>query len=75
MSAPAASVATPAGSRARTRIAAILVLIGLAAIAYYAMFAGPTTVHVPPQPQAAPVRTAPPVPGEEREGGDGGRFD
>ena len=48
----------------RTRVAAALVLLGLAALATYALFSGPTTVPVPAQPQAAPQRAAPAEPGE-----------
>ena len=59
------------GASLRTRVAAILVLIGLAAIAAYAMFAGPTTVHLTTTPQAAPAQSAPQEPGEGGEGGGG----
>ncbi len=58
--AAAMSAATlPAMRRAgpRTRAAAALVLIGLAALAYYALFAGPTTYSVPSSPRAAPARS------------------
>jgi hypothetical protein len=48
----------------RTRVAAALVLIGLAALAAYAIFSGPTRVPLPVQPQAAPQRSAPAEPGE-----------
>ncbi len=47
-----------------TRVAAALVLLGLAALAAYALFSGPTTVPLPVQPQAAPQRAAPAEPGE-----------
>lgn len=65
----------PAMRRAgtRTRAAAALVLIGLAALAYYALFAGPTTYSVPSHPR--PARSAPQRPGEEPEGGGGERRD
>lgn len=67
MSAAAATAARRAGSG--TRIAAALVLIGLAALAYYALFSGPTTFGVPPRSQGAPARSAPPPQGGEPEGG------
>ncbi len=47
----------------------MLVLIGLAALAYYALFSGPTTYSVPVQPGASPARTAPQQPGGEPEQG------
>lgn len=56
------AAATPLARRAgpRTRVAAVLVLIGLAALAAYALFSGPTTVPLPAAPQhAAPAQTAP----------------
>ena len=74
MTADPTSAARAANSRL-TRIAAIVVLVALAALAYYAMFAGPTTVPVATQPHAAPVQRAPQPPGEEGNGGEGGRFD
>ena len=53
----------------RTRIAAALVLIGLAALASYALFSGPTTVRLPREPrQATPARTAPAHQDEQPEG-------
>jgi hypothetical protein len=70
VSAAPASTA-PALRRAgrRTRTAAAIVLIGLAALAYYAMFSGPTTVPLPAGPQgAAHTRTAPDRQGEPAEG-------
>ena len=54
----------------RTRLAAALVLLGLAALAAYALFSGPTTVPVPTQPQAAPQRVAPAEPGERGSEGE-----
>jgi hypothetical protein len=56
------TAATPLVRRAgpRTRVAAVLVLIGLAALASFALFSGPTTIPLPASPkQAAPARTAP----------------
>jgi hypothetical protein len=67
VSAVATTIARRAG--AGTRVAAALVLIGLAALAYYALFSGPTTYSVPVQPGAAPPRTAPQQPGGEPERG------
>ncbi len=67
----ATAQATPLVRRAgrRTRIAAALVLIGLAALAYYAMFSGPTTVPLPAAPQGgAHTRTAPAQGQEPAEG-------
>ena len=46
----------------RTRVAAALVLLGLAALAAYALFSGPTTVRLPAQPRlrpSAPLRPSP----------------
>ncbi len=72
MSAAAPSALQHGGTRVRTRVLAILVLIGLIALAAYTMFSGPTTVPTPAGPQAAPVKHAPLVPGEkDTEGGRG----
>ncbi len=70
------AVTHPAMRRAgaRTRAGAALVLIGLAVLAYYALFSGPTTYRVPSQPRA-PSRSAPQRPGEEPEQGGGERRD
>jgi len=65
------AAATPLVRRAgpRTRVAAVLVLIGLALLASYALFSGPTTVPLPASPQqAAPARTAPLHQEEQPEG-------
>jgi hypothetical protein len=65
------TAATPLVRRAgpRTRVLAVLVLIGLAALASYALFSGPTTVPLPASPQqAAPARSAPLPQGEPPEG-------
>lgn len=65
------TAATPMVRRAgpRTRIAAALVLIGLAALAAYGLFSGPTTVPLPASPQqATPTRTAPLHQDEQPEG-------
>jgi hypothetical protein len=67
VSAAATTIARRAGRG--TRVAAALVLAGLAALAYYALFSGPTTYTVPPRPGAAPARTAPQRPGGEPERG------
>lgn len=68
----AATAPAPRGTGLRLRLAAILILVGLAALAYYAMFSGPTTVPLPATPKAAPHRAAAPAqesePGEGREG-------
>ncbi|MGB7589400.1 MAG: hypothetical protein WBM00_11905 [Solirubrobacterales bacterium] len=45
-----------------------LVLIGLAVLALYTMFSGPTTVPLPAQQRGAPAQTAPATPGEEDRG-------
>jgi hypothetical protein len=60
------AAAAPRREGRRTRVAAALVLIGLAALAAYAIFSGPTRVPLPVRPQAAPQRTAPAEPGERR---------
>ena len=70
MSAASPSASRRAGTSLRTRVLAILVLIGLVALAAYTMFSGPTTVPLPGGPQAAPTQNAPPEPGEA-EGGRG----
>lgn len=67
MSAAPTTIARRAGTG--TRVAAALVLIGLAALAYYALFSGPTTYTVPARPGAAPAHTAPPQRGGEPERG------
>ncbi len=62
------------GPSLMTRVAAIVVVIALAALAYYAVFAGPTTVAVKAPAKASPAKSAPaPVEpaGEERESGRG----
>ncbi len=59
------------GPSRRTKLAAILVLLCLAALAAYAMFSGPTTIPTTTVPHGAPARTAPPPAGEE--GGEGER--
>ena len=71
MSAAAPSTSSPR-TGVRTRVLAILVLIGLMALAAYTVFSGPTTVPRPAGPQAAPVQHAPPEPSEkDTEGGPG----
>ena len=73
MSAAAPSASRRAGTSLPTRVLAILVLIGLVALASYTMFSGPTTVPLPVGPQAAPTQNAPPEPGDneaERARGD-----
>jgi hypothetical protein len=63
--------ATPMFRRAgpRTRVAAVLVLTGLAALAAYMLFSGPTKVPLPhEQRQATPTRTAPAYQDEQPEG-------
>ena len=61
--------ATRRGGSPRAQLAVILVLIGLAVLAAYAMFSGPTTVPLPvAPPKAAPARTAPAHQEEPREG-------
>lgn len=72
MSAGTASTAAP-GARPslRTKVAAVLVLACLAALAAYAMFSGPTTVRSP-RPRAAPAQTTAPAHREEApESGEG----
>lgn len=74
MSAAAPGSAAPrTGASMRTRVLAILVLIGLVALAAYTMFSGPTTVPLPARPHAAPVQSPPTEPGEG--GAEGGRGD
>lgn len=64
------AAAAPPREGRRARVAAALVLIGLAALAAYAVFSGPTTVPLPARPQAAPQRTAPAEPGERGAEGE-----
>jgi hypothetical protein len=72
MSAEIAPSSTPRmGPGQRTKVAAILVLVCLAALAAYAMFSGPTTIPSTTVPHGAPARTAAPPAGEE--GGEGDR--
>ena len=68
MSATTASAPRSAG--VRLRLAAVLILIGLAGLAYYAMFSGPTTVPLPVAPKAAPSKA--PAPAGESEPSEGG---
>lgn len=58
----------------RTKLVAILVILALAGLALYAVYAPPTRVALPGGGHAQPVRTVPAVPqGEpEGEGGEGG---
>lgn len=68
------TVPTPAprvGPSQRTKVAAIVVLLCLAALAAYATFSGPTTIPSTPVPHGAPARTAAPPAGDE--GGEGDR--
>jgi hypothetical protein len=61
------------GPSLRSKIAAAAVLLALAALAYYAMFSGPTKVPVsaPAGGAAHPAKQAPRgEPGEEGERGD-----
>ncbi len=58
------------GARA-TRIAAIVVLLSLAALASYALFSGPTRVPAG-GPQTVPAKPAPAPFGEEGDGGGRG---
>jgi hypothetical protein len=61
--------ATRRGGSPRAQLAVVLVLIGLAALAAYAMWSGPTTVPLPAgPPKAAPARTAPAHQEEPQEG-------
>ncbi len=73
MSTAAQTSASPAfGPRLRTKIAAIVVLIALGCVAYYAVFSGPTTVAVPGPTISAPAQTAPPAGEPGEEGGERG---
>ena len=67
----APSPAPRVGPSRQTKVAAILVLLCLAALASYAMFSGPTTIPSTTVQHAAPARTAAPPPGDE--GGEGDR--
>ncbi|HEY5333716.1 MAG TPA: hypothetical protein VIJ21_09235 [Solirubrobacterales bacterium] len=59
----------------RTRIAAVLVVIALAGVAYYAMFSGPTVVPVSARESLAnpaPAEVAPAGEEQSPERGEGG---
>ncbi len=56
----------------RTQILAVLVLIALAAVAAYTVFAPPTRVPVNSGARTAPARTSPATTPVEPEGGEGG---
>ena len=72
----AATAPVEEGPSLTIRVAAVTVVLALAALAYYAVFAGPTTVRVSvSQPaKSAPARTAPAggEPGDGQESGRGG---
>jgi hypothetical protein len=73
MSAAAATTPTlRAGPGLRAKVAAVVVLACLAALAAYAMFSGPTTVSVPTPRQAAPAQTTVPTHADEGPEGGGG---
>lgn len=69
-----AATAPSQGPSPMTRVAAVAVVIALAGLAYYAVFAGPTTVAVKAPATVSPAKSAPapaePA-GEERESGRG----
>jgi hypothetical protein len=64
----------PAGPTLRARICALAVLVALAALATYAVFAGPTTVAVK-VPASSPSHATQPAPGQEPGEGGGERGD
>ncbi len=62
----------PGGPSLRTKLAALAVLLALATLAYYAVFAGPTTVPVKAPSSAPSHLVAPAGAGEPGEGGGEG---
>ena len=54
-----AAVRLDRGPSLLTRIAAVLVVLALAGLAYYAVFSGPTTVAVTAPSKASPAKGAP----------------
>jgi hypothetical protein len=74
--APAASSYREVGRPgARTKVIAVLVVIALAGLAAYAVFAPPTRVHVSGGAQTTPTRTTPAPPPAEPERDRGERGD
>ena len=67
-------VASSEGPGLSVRIAAVLVVLALAALAAYTVFSGPTRVSVGGPQTAAPINSAPPASQQEPEG-EGGRGD
>lgn len=67
-------VASSEGPSMSVRIAAVLVVFALAALAAYTVFSGPTRVSVSGPQIAAPINSAPPASQQEPEG-EGGRGD
>lgn len=73
---PSSSAGQIAGPSMATRVAAVAVVLALAALAAYTLFAGPTMVPAPPTTiEKAPSKATTPAPaGEEpgeTESGDG----
>lgn len=71
------SVAAPLdqGPSLLTRVAAVAVALALAGLAYYAVFAGPTTVAVNTPAKVAPAKVAPAHGEPATEGREGNRGD
>jgi hypothetical protein len=62
------------GPSLRARVSAAIVVLAFAALAYYTVFSGPTTVPIK-VPTSAPTRIAPPAGGQEPEGEGTSRGD
>ncbi len=65
---------SPSRPGTKTRVAAILVVLALAALSAYAMFSGPTPIPGGAQRTTAPAASAPQAvpPRDEERGGEGG---
>lgn len=70
-----AAVPLDQGPSLLTRVAAVIVVLALAGLAYYAVFSGPTTVAVQPPAKASPVKSAPATREPATEGQESGRGD
>lgn len=66
-------VPRPSRPSAKTRVAAILIVVALAALSAYALFSGPTPIPGGAQRTTAPAQAPQTVPpGDETRGGEGG---
>lgn len=63
------------GPSQMTRVAAVVVVLALAWLAYYAVFSGPTTIAVNAPAKASPAKGAAPADEPSAEGNESGRGD